>query len=29
MAPSYMADAIRKHAPNFGYVSDNKVTSIR
>jgi len=29
MAPSYMADAIRKHAPNFGYVSDNKVTPIR
>jgi integrase len=29
LAPSYMADTIRKHAPSFGYKSDNKVAQIR
>jgi integrase len=29
LAPSYMADTVRKHAPSFGYVSDNKVATIR
>jgi hypothetical protein len=29
LAPSYVADTIRKHAPSFGYVSDNKVATIR
>jgi integrase len=29
LAPSYMADTIRKHAPNFGYKSDSKVATIR
>src|SRR6516165_9802701 len=29
LAPSYLADTVRKHAPSFGYVSDNKVTTIR
>jgi integrase len=29
LAPSYVADAIRKHAPNFGYKSDSKVATIR
>jgi integrase len=29
LAASYIADAIRRGAPSFGYVSDNKVATIR
>lgn len=29
LAPSYVADAIRKHAPTFGFTPDTKVSSIR
>jgi integrase len=29
LAPSYVADSIRKYAPTFDYASDDKVTSIR
>jgi integrase len=29
LAPSYMADTIRKHAPSFGYKPDTKVATIR
>jgi integrase len=29
LAPSYVADSIRKHAPRFGFVPDSKVASIR
>jgi integrase len=29
LSPSYMADSVRRHAPTFGYVSENKVATIR
>jgi hypothetical protein len=28
LAPSYIADAIRKHAPRFGFKPDRKVVSL-